>query len=258
DVINRTDIINGRKCGLIEIKKNLWSFYPNVMIESINWIRIEKLFRYLNKRNNILLATCIKEALSTLGFSNFILFNDNDVFRSFHLKELLEPVISIYYSRDNIVATNYWRRHGRLLEPKLIEKSDLCLSNSEYLRLYCSKYNENSYFVGQGCEIALFRESSYNSGKDIEGIKSPVIGYVGVLTSIRLDIDLIKYIAKAQPNWNIVLVGPQDRCFERSDLAAYSNVFLLGKQPTKRLPDFIRHFDVCINPQLINDMTIGN
>jgi teichuronic acid biosynthesis glycosyltransferase TuaH len=32
----------------------------------------------------------------------------------------------------------------------------------------------------------------------------------------------------------------------------------LGSKPEKDLPGYIHSFDVCINPQLLNQMTIGN
>src|SRR5690606_15032977 len=130
------------------------------LIESINWIRINLLFSYLNKINNKKFAESIKKPIMELQFTDFLLFNDSDIFRSFHLKELLKPVISIYYLRDNMIATSYWKRHGKVFEPKLIKKSDVVFSNSEYLKKYSQKYNSNSYFVGQGCEFESFKEST--------------------------------------------------------------------------------------------------
>src|SRR5690606_14575848 len=99
--------------------------------------------------NNKKFALAIQKTINNLHFTDFVLFNDNDIFRSFHLKELLRPVMSIYYLRDNMVATPYWKRYGNWFEPKLIRKSDLVFSNSEYLREYSAKYNDNSYNIGQ-------------------------------------------------------------------------------------------------------------
>jgi len=36
------------------------------------------------------------------------------------------------------------------------------------------------------------------------------------------------------------------------------NVFFLGSRDASELPNYIKGFDVAINPQLINDATIGN
>lgn len=258
-VQKRVRIIKGKEAGLVVIKENLWVLYPDVLIESINWIRIHCLFRFLNKINNKFFATSINAAIATLSFDNFILFNDNDIFRSFYLKELLNPELSIYYSRDNMIATKYWKRHGTILEPELIKKSDLCVANSEYLKNYCKNYNLNSYYVGQGCDLELFKgnESFYIPDK-LQKIPSPIVGYVGALTILRLDIDLIEYLARSCPHWNIVLVGPQDDVFRISKLHSFKNVFFLGACKPQDVPQYINTFDVCINPQAVNELTIGN
>lgn len=255
----RVNVIKGKENGLLRVKENLWVLYPDVLIESINWIRIKSLFSYLNKFNNRKFAKSIQKAIIDLQFEEFLLFNDNDIFRSFFLKELLNPTISIYYLRDNMVATPYWKRHGRYLEPKLIEKSDIVFANSEYLRNYSEKYNANSYFVGQGCELDLIqRNDTYDIPDDLLNINYPIIGYIGVLTSTRLDINLIFHIAKVRPQWNIVLIGPEDKEFRKSRLHDLSNVFFLGFKKPEYLFRYINAFDVCINPQFVNELTIGN
>jgi len=258
-VVKRIKIIDGKLKGLVKIKNNLWTYYPDILIESINWIRIHSVFYYLNKRNNQLFATSTQKAIAELQFLDYILFNDSDMFRSFHLKELLSPQMNIYYSRDNLLATDYWKRHGRILEPKLIQKSDFCFTNSEYLKKYCKKYNPKSYYVGQGCDLELFKTGDLTQiPTQLKGMKSPIIGYVGVLTSLRLDIDLIIYIAEAIPEWNIVLVGPQDEAFRNSRIHDIKNVIFLDAQKPEDMPKYINAFNVCINPQILNDLTIGN
>ena len=229
------------------------------MVESINWIKSKGIFNTLNKVNNRRLAGSIKKATDALGFNNFILFNDNDMFRSFYLKELLQPAISIYYSRDYMLAVDYWKYHGTLLEPKLIAKNDICMANSTYLANYCRKYNPNSFYVGQGCELDIFTNPTNNATpSDMAGISAPVIGYVGALQSIRLDIDLLAYIATQRPDWNIVLVGPEDEIFKKSALHGIKNIFFTGPKQPSELPAYINAFDVCLNPQIVSQVTIGN
>lgn len=254
----RIHIIKNKENSFEQIHDNLWVLYPDVLLESINWIRISSLFSFFNLINNRKFSKAILKALDKLKFTKYLLFNDNDIFRSFYLKELLKPDLSIYYIRDNMVATPYWRRHGKKLEPKLIAKSDLVLSNSEYLRMYSAKYNKNSYFVAQGCDFELLNKSNLTQPEDLNGIITPIIGYFGVLTTLRLDIDLIQYIAEAFPECSIVLVGPEDEIFRKSILHTFKNVFFLGKKAPEEIFKYIKHFDICINPQLVNDLTIGN
>lgn len=258
-IIKRKNIVEKKEAGLIQLSETMWNLYPDTIVESINWIVIHPLFSFLNRINNKRFAQSIQNAIDELGFTNFILFNDNDMFRSFHLKELLKPAISVYYLRDFMTSTGYWKRHGEIMEPKLIAKSDVCVANSTYLADYCRKFNPHSYYVGQGCELEIFlNHISRNLPSDLIGIPGIKIGYVGALNSIRLNINLFFAIAKYREDWSIVLVGPEDDNFKNSELHHLKNVFFLGSKDPSLLPDYIDAFDVCLNPQKINQLTIGN
>lgn len=255
----RIDILQGLHSNIELVEPNLWVCYPDVVIESINWIKVNFIFDLLNKFNNRLFANSIRRLISNLGFKDFILFNDNDIFRSFYLKEYLNPDISIYYSRDYLLGVDYWEYHGKRLEPLLMSKSDICVANSGYLASLCRRYNENSYDVGQGCEVSAFIEAAHQPvPSDINGILTPIIGYVGALQSIRLDIDMLEHLATVRPDYQIVLVGPEDTNFKNSDLHKFKNVHFLGAKDPEMLPAYISAFTVCINPQVLNEVTIGN
>ena len=255
----RLSVIRGKQSGLEEISTGLFTLYPDCLIESVNWLPEGFIFNAINRLNNNRFYRSVRSVIESLGFNDAILFNDGDMFRSFYLIELLRPAASIYYSRDNMIATSYYKKHGLVMEPLLIAKNDLCVANSEYLTAYCRKYNLNSAYVGQGCDFSLFdhflQHPAPASPPKFSGM---VIGYVGVLTSARLDIGLIAGIAKQRPDWNIVLVGPEDADFMSSELHQLDNVHFVGARPTDELPMHINGFDVCFNPQLVNDLTIGN
>lgn len=258
-VIKRKRVIEHKEVGLIQISERLWNLYPDTIVESINWIKFHALFKFLNRINNQRFAKSIMQSVESLGFSNFILFNDNDMFRSFHLKELLKPQLSIYYSRDYMLAVDYWKRHGEKLEPQLIADSDICVANSTYLADYCRQYNPHSYYVGQGCELDLFMAYEQQSLPfDMQHIPGIKIGYVGALIGLRLDIALLIDIAKAKPSWSMVLVGPEDELFKSSELHQLSNVYFLGSKNPALLPEYIGAFDICLNPQVVSPVTIGN
>ncbi|TCD01693.1 glycosyltransferase [Pedobacter psychroterrae] len=258
-VKKRLDILKTKTKNIELVHPNLWIFYPDVIIESINWIKINFVFDILNKLNNKKLAGAILRAVEKLGFEEFILFNDNDIFRSFYLKEYLKPSLSIYYSRDYLLAVEYWRYHGSRLEPVLMSKSDICVANSAYLAAICKKYNTNSYDIGQGCEVDMFLDADKQPmPTDMTGISQPIIGYVGALQSLRLDIEILMHLAVERPEWKIVLVGPEDEDFKNSDLHRLENVHFIGSKNPSELPSFINSFTICVNPQLLNEVTIGN
>lgn len=256
--IKRLELLKTKQQNLIEVAPNIWNLYPDTILESVNFLPDNFLFDWFNKLNNKRFAASIQKALKHLNFNNFILFNDNDIYDSFYLKDYLKPDISIYYSRDYMLGTSFWRKHGNRLEPQLIAKSDLTVANSVYLANYCKKYNQKSFYVGQGCDFELFTHpENLKKPADITPNK-PIIGYVGYLSSLRLDLEIISFIATQKPDWNIVLVGPMDDDFLNSDLHSFKNISFLGQKPIEELPNYINCFDVCINPQKLNEVTIGN
>ncbi|HAN38257.1 MAG TPA: glycosyl transferase family 1 [Chitinophagaceae bacterium] len=254
----RLEVLEGKRDGLEKINDNLYTWYPDVAIKSINWLGIPFLFDIINRRNNRKIANSIKHATQRLGMDEFILFNDNDIFRGLYLKEMLAPQVSVYYSRDYLLAVDYWKKHGERLEPEIIKTSDVCTANSTYLAQYCGKYNTNSFYVGQGCDFSIYLKPLGVTPNDIASIPKPIIGYTGFITGLRLDIALLEQIATAKPEWSLVLVGPEDEAFKQSALHQLPNVHFLGSKQPEALPEYVAAFDVCINPQLLNEVTIGN
>lgn len=257
-IIKRLELVKRRE-NLVKVNDNMWNLYPPSLIQSINWLPSTQLFRVMNKRNNRLFAKDIKQAITQLGFKDFILFNDSDMFRSYHLPEMLNPALSIYYSRDNLMVHKYWFKHGHILEPELVKKSTLVVANSLHLANEAGKHNPSSYYVGQGCDFSLFNpDRSFTMPEDMKTIRRPIIGYIGAVLSHRLDMELLVELCRRKPEWSFVFVGKPDAEFAGSSLNQAENVHFLGLKEEKQLPDYLAFFDVAMNPQAINEYTIGN
>lgn len=256
----RIRVQNGLEPDLVKLSNTMWNLNPVGIVESISWIKNEWVFDVLNKRNNRIFANSIESAIKRLNFKNYILFNDSSMFLGLYQKELLLPITYVYYMRDYLTKNPYWRRHGVRIEPGLIRKADVVVNNSTLYTKYGLQFNRHSYMVGQGCDVSLFNDVDHEivSAEDLNSFSRPVIGYVGALSARRLDIKLLAYIARQRPNWNVVLVGPEDDAFKSSELHAISNVHFLGSRDSFVLPQYIKGFNICINPQLVNDATIGN
>jgi glycosyltransferase involved in cell wall biosynthesis len=224
----------------------------------VSWITTPSIFNFINKINNKKFAASIKNAVDELGFRNYILFNDNEIIKCFYLKDLLKPQMSVYYSRDYILATDYWKKHGYRLEPLVIKMNDLCVANSTYLTEYCKQYNDKAFYVGQGCELEAFLKENLEIPTELREEKQPIIGYVGAIIAARLDIEILEHIAQTYPAWKLVLVGPEDETFAKSKLHQLKNILFTGARPIEELPNYINAFCVCINPQIVNQLTIGN
>lgn len=251
--------IKENKAGLNKMANNLWELNPKRILESVNWIPFTPIFSVFNWINNRRLAAEIKKATRELGFDSYILINDKDIFRSFYLKELLKPELYIYLYRDYTIGFDYWKRHGVTIEPRLMQKADGVFCNSIDFAKNAAKYNPNSFYIGSGGGLELSDNLiPLNKPEVMKNIPGPIIGYVGALHSMRLDIPLMEAMAKAKPEWRFVFAGEEDEPFKNSLLHQLPNVCFLGKIHKKEIPAYIQYFDVCINPQLINEITIGN
>ncbi|MFK7970835.1 MAG: glycosyltransferase [Bacteroidia bacterium] len=258
-VQKRLEVLAGKRTALEKKSDSLWVLNPPTTIESINWIPNAGLFDKINRRNNKKLAQAILPSLAELEFRDYVIFNDNDIFRTLYQNEFLQPSAYYYYIRDKLVAVDYWKRHGIRLEPVHMAHADGIMANSVHLAEYGGEHNPNAHYVGQGCDLSAWKNELVEAiPSDLAAIQGPIIGYVGALDSNRLDLDLIAYIAEARPQWQVVLVGPEDETFQKSRLHTIKNVHFLGGKPPQTLPSYVEGFDVCINPQAVNPVTIGN
>ncbi|MCD6112762.1 MAG: glycosyltransferase [Bacteroidales bacterium] len=256
----RLRIIKGKEPELEKINDRLWVLYPRTIIESINWINSPKIFDFFNKINEKRFAYWIKKAIKKLNFKDYIIFNDNSMIIGYYLKELLKPEYYIYLLRDAVTEVAYHKKHGQRLEKQLISKVDLVVTNSYYFENYAKQFNSNSHMIGQGCDLTMYndKDGKITIPEELQKIidlKKPIIGYTGVLTALRLDIDILVHIAKTLTDWNLVLVGPEEEEFVKSELHNLKNVFFLGRKDPEQLPGYIKGFDVAINPQKINKIT---
>lgn len=253
----RLDIVKGRKPALEKVRENLWNLYPKTILESVNWIDNRFINNFFNKINIKRLVVNIEEAIQTLNFSDVIVFNDNDFISYQYLKEYLSPEFYLYYIRDNLISQTYFEKRA-YLEEYQIKKADAVVTNSEFLNQYAGRYNSNTHFVGQGYDTQSFLDVPSAKPVALTSIPGPLVGYTGLLSTTRLDLVLLEYLADQMPDISFVLIGPEDLSFQRSILHQKNNVFFPGAQKPEAIPQYIQHFDVCINPQALNPMTIGN
>ena len=186
------------------------------------------------------------------------MINDNDFFRGLYQKSLLPVREYIFYIRDYLTIQPFFEKFGPRCEMEMIRKADLVVANSDWLAKYASQWNPNSVDIGQGCELDAFTVDGLSEPADMAGIPRPIIGYCGAITAMRLDESLLFHIADSLPDMSLVLVGPTDSFFEKSSLRTRRNIFFLGPKKPEQTVAYIHHFNICINPQLVNPLTIGN
>jgi len=85
-------------------------------------------------------------------------------------------------------------------------------------------------------------------------LPKPIIGFFGVI-SHWFDVQLIKFLANARPNWPFVFIGPSD--IDLSVFGELKNTHFPGKVPYEDLPRYAVEFDVGIIRFLLNEFTVS-
>ncbi len=130
-----------------------------------------------------------------------------------------------------------------------IQKDVISKRGTEKLAFACNGVDYNHFNI-------LNKDFSYDKKfLDIVNEKKPIIGYYGALAS-WFDYEMVKYLAKKRPEYNIVLLGVKyDDSFEKSNLGGCTNVYFLGSKKYEELPNYANYFNVCTIPFLINEIT---
>jgi UDP-galactopyranose mutase len=83
--------------------------------------------------------------------------------------------------------------------------------------------------------------------------KRPRLGFFGVIDE-RFDIPLLDYLARSQPDWQFVMIGPVVK-IEPASLPQRPNIHYTGPRSYASLPEYLAGWDVCLLPFARNEST---
>jgi len=138
------------------------------------------------------------------------------------------------------------------LEEELVQEADLTLATAQLLYEKLSPRAARLALVPNGVDLEHYRRY-YAEGPILGKVSHPVIGYYGALAS-WVDVDLLEKIARRFPQATVVLAGGVFDV-DLSRIAELPNVRLLGQRPYEEMPQLLWHFDACVIPFLVNDIT---
>jgi len=204
----------------------------------------------------------LKSAMRRLGFQRPIIWlslpHMEHFVRSFNEKLSIYHVVDEYsaYGGNNI--ENKIRLEP--LEKQMLEKADMVIVVSNKLFKTKGLFNKHTYVVPNAVDFSAYDRALISSNtlpSDIARLPKPVIGYSGLI-SRRLDLDLIYYIASAHPEWSLAMIGAIDErwCEDRlARLKQTNNVHFLGLKEIELVPYYVKAFDVCFIPYVIDEET---
>jgi glycosyltransferase involved in cell wall biosynthesis len=198
----------------------------------------------------------IRRILAKEGVSEFILWSFGPFFVD--LVGKLGEKMCCYYVYDEIAEFKRNVRHKDFLEKRdrdMTKKADVVFASSRAQYEKRLPLNSNTYLTPHGVDFDHYHKAldpKTTIPEDIATINKPIVGYIGTL-SLNLDAELLIQISEALPDWNVVLVGPDNfprkGAYER--LKNRNNVHLLGFKDVSLIPGYLKAFDVAILPYQI-------
>ena len=165
--------------------------------------------------------------------------------------QALGQKLTVFDAVDNwSLHSSYDKYKAKLAKSYEIIKSDadLIFTVSDNLLTFFDN-QPNVYWISNGVDVKHYNQKFSLVNRDIADIPKPIIGYIGVIQE-KVDIELIKYLARQNPKKSFVLVGPvwneQDKA--KAELDKETNVYFLGYKKYSEAPMYIQQFDVGIIP----------
>jgi glycosyltransferase involved in cell wall biosynthesis len=172
----------------------------------------------------------------------------------------LDPSLTVYHCVDDFASIPYWWNASDDVRERDLEccrEAGLVVCTGRALTASRSEANPNTRFVPNGADIELFgRALSPDTPvpPEMAALPGPVIGFQGVI-DFRMDVELMAYLARSQPDWSIVLVGLVKGGADFAPLRELPNVHFLGWRPQQELPGYLKAMDVCLIPYVRSEHT---
>ncbi|MDF2434304.1 MAG: hypothetical protein JWP44_3935 [Mucilaginibacter sp.] len=160
------------------------------------------------------------------------------------------PELTVFDCMDELSAFKFAPEELKTLEKELLKKADIVFTGG--YSIYEAKKNQhaNIYPFPSSIEKEHFARARGLVKNTNGNIK---LGFYGVIDE-RFDIDLIKGIADAKPEWEIILIGPVVK-IDPATLPENKNIYYLGSKTYQELPEFLATWDIALIPFLLNEST---
>ena len=161
-----------------------------------------------------------------------------------------QNALLLYDSMDDWDTFHNVSPFARAEESALAREADILTVSAHRLEQKFSA-SASPVLVRNAVDFDFYRQAPERHA--VATLPKPVIGYFGAIAD-WFDLPLVECVVRSRPQYNFVFIG---QVFHRDTraLAALPNVRLIGAQPYESLPGYLRDFDVCLIPFLLNQVT---
>jgi glycosyltransferase involved in cell wall biosynthesis len=213
----------------------------------------------VNALNNLFLVRVLRHWINGLGFQRPVLWTYNPYSES--LLGRLGEKLAVYECVDELTAAKGLVRSEVVqeLERRLLRKVDVVIVTHD--NLYRSKKSlaQDIHLIPNGAEVEHFRKACLLDtpvAEEMRKIPRPIVGFLGTI-QYWIDMDLLRFLALARPDWSFALIGPIGRLAQIDKIQHLPNVYLFGRKPYGDLPSYLKAFDVCLNPYVLDETAMN-
>jgi glycosyltransferase involved in cell wall biosynthesis len=193
----------------------------------------------------------IRRAIRRLGF--------NDAVAWFHVphpgflaKHLGESLTVFYCIDEYSKLPDVDGQAVQSMDDDLTRAADIVFVSSQGLLESHKPLNANIHLSPHGVDTEVFGLATLPETEIPSEAKDwprPIVGFWGLLDP-RVDISLLEHIARARPNWTLLLIGHVQ--MDVSVLKSMPNVIFMGIRPYMELPRWAKAIDIGLMPYMQN------
>jgi UDP-galactopyranose mutase len=171
------------------------------------------------------------------------------------LSRHLEPLAVVYDCMDELSGFKHAPAKIKTLEQELLDRADLVFTGGVSLYEAKRHLHPNIHPFPSSIDAAHFGQARQfqNDPPDQSAITFPRIGFCGVIDE-RMDIELIREVATARPDWQLIMLGPVVK-IDPAELPQGENIHYLGSKRYEDLPAYMAGWDIAMLPFAHNDST---
>ena len=168
----------------------------------------------------------------------------------------LKPLATVYDCMDELSAFTGAPRELVERETELFRRADLVFTGGQSLYDAKRDRHRSVHLFPSSVDTRHFGAARGELGdpSDQAEIPRPRLGFYGVIDE-RMDFGLLSGVARARPEWHVVVVGPAVPKFDPEDLPREPNIHYLGGKRYEELPAYLAGWDVALLPFARNEAT---
>jgi len=262
-----------------ETKKLIW-IYPDSRNKTTSYLKT-------NKINKKVLELSIPDPLSynlsrSQPLDNIFITSSDEIFKKHRADKMILwythpsfPSLSSYKDLWDVVVydcsdnwNKSWRKKNkktlkdkcyfklklsiiRLAEKKILNNVDIVFASSKFLRKKMKNTTQAPVFlVENGVDFENFYSAKKpEKNEKLKEVPRPRLGFTGGM-KLKIDFKLLNKVAEANPDWNIVLIGPKHTTTPDifNKLVKKQNVYWIGEVEPSEVPIYLKELDVGLMP----------